>query len=252
MEHISSKFQQRLESPRGAVCNGEILRRDPLTACRWRRPAGLPAHTHRWTTCRGNLTHTLIREASFLASSERKWDWTRRGRVGEGVNHRANAALHHRFLSPPDHPSLPALSTQRPPSSRFRHVTVDLPTMSLSLWVTGAQVAWHVYGKDSQSTIWKLLILEGDSSGRQGGEDLDWPWLSCIRYVWGPKCFLCFFMHAYLTPVRWRGLFIFAKAHMWRADPLLCLHTACARRLCVCVRRAYLFACVLSCLGLCA
>lgn len=24
----------------------------------WRRHAGLPAHTHRWTVCQGNLTHT--------------------------------------------------------------------------------------------------------------------------------------------------------------------------------------------------
>lgn len=75
--------------------------------------------------------------------------------------------------------------------------------------------------------------------------DLDWPWLSCIRYVCGAKCLLCFFMHAYLTLVLWGGLFIFAKAHMWCADPVLCLHTACVTRVCATI----LFcACTYECL----
>lgn len=34
--------------------------------CWWRRPAGLPAHTHRWTVCQGNLTHTDQRLPSRL------------------------------------------------------------------------------------------------------------------------------------------------------------------------------------------
>lgn len=49
-------------------------------------------------------SHARWSEAPFPASSERKWHRTRRGREGEGVNHRTNAALHHRFLGLPDHP----------------------------------------------------------------------------------------------------------------------------------------------------
>lgn len=89
------------------------------TACWWGRPVGLPAHTQMDDVSRESHAHTHRSAAPFAASSERKWDWTRRGRVGEGVNHLTNAALHHRF------PLTATIVCTAPPSPSFSYTTVD-------------------------------------------------------------------------------------------------------------------------------
>lgn len=208
---VSSKFQQCLECMRGKVCNGEVLRRIP-TACKWGRPAGLPARIHRWTMCQGNLTHTDQRPHSRPAVRGNGTERDDEEREKELIT---AIMLHFIIVS---WACLITLTVSvvytAPPSPIFSYASFDLSTLSLPLRGVGAQVAWLVYRRDSQSTTWKLVILEGDSSGHQKGENLDWPWLSCIRYVCRAKCFLCFFMHAYLTLLLWGRLFIFAKAHM--------------------------------------
>lgn len=117
---VSSKFQQCLEGLRGKVCNGEVLRRIP-TACKWGRACWLTS-THTQMDDVSRESHAHWSEAPFPASSERKWHWTRRGREGEGVNHRNNAALHHRFLGLPDHPGC----RRRPHSAPFSPVWLSL------------------------------------------------------------------------------------------------------------------------------
>lgn len=135
------------------------------TACWWRRPAGLPVHTHRWTTCQGNCTHTDQRPPS---RPEVRGNGTERDEEEWEKELITALMLHFIIVSWARLITLTASTVYTaPPSLSFSYVTVDWPTMSLSLRVTGTQVAWHVYGRDSQSTIWKLLILEGDSSGRQ-------------------------------------------------------------------------------------
>lgn len=135
------------------------------TACWWRRPAGLPVHTHRWTTCQGNCTHTDQRPPS---RPEVRGNGTERDEEEWEKELITALMLHFIIVSWARLITLTASTVNTaPPSLSFSYVTVDWPTMSLSLRVTGTQVAWHVYGRDSQSTIWKLLILEGDSSGRQ-------------------------------------------------------------------------------------
>lgn len=120
----SSKFQHCLESLRGKVCNGETLRRDPYrmlvkTVCRL-------AASHIQMDGVSRKSHTHQSEAAPLASSGRKWEWTRGGRAWEGVNHCTNAALHHRFLSPPAQPHCLYLTVHTaPPSSSFSYGTVD-------------------------------------------------------------------------------------------------------------------------------
>lgn len=123
---ISSKFQCCLWSLRGTVCNGETLRRD-LNSMLVKKACWLSSsHTHTQMDGVSRESHTQWSEAPLPASSGRKWDWTRRGRAGEGVNHRTNAALHHRFLSPSAQPHCQYLTVYTaPPSPSFSYDTVD-------------------------------------------------------------------------------------------------------------------------------
>lgn len=95
-------------------------------------------------------SHARWSEAPFPASSERKWHWTRRGREGEGVNHHTNAALHHRFLGLPDHPHCQCRLHSAPYACVWLGLCWLSSTVSLPLRVGGAEVAWLVYGRDSQ------------------------------------------------------------------------------------------------------
>lgn len=110
---ISSKFQRCLESLRGKVCNGETLRRDLdnmlVKKTRWL------ASSYTQMDGVSKESHTHWSEAPLPSRSWRKWDWTRGGRAGEGVNHRTNAALHHRFLSLPAHPHCQYLTVYTAP-----------------------------------------------------------------------------------------------------------------------------------------
>lgn len=161
---VSSKFQQCLECLRGTVCNGEVLRRIP-TACKWGRPAGLPAHIHRWTMCQGNLTHTDQRPHSRPAV---RGNGTERGEEEREMELITAIMLHFIIVSWACVIILTvSVVYTTPPSPRFSGASVDLSTLSLPLRGDRAQVAWLVYRRDSQSPRWKLLILEGDSIRHQ-------------------------------------------------------------------------------------
>ncbi len=109
---VSSNFQRCWKSLWGKICNGEALRKDPDSMLVKKACWFTSSHTQMDDVSRESHTHWS--EAPIPASSGRKWDWTRGGRAGEGVNHRTNAALHHRFVSPPAYPHCQYLTTQRP------------------------------------------------------------------------------------------------------------------------------------------
>lgn len=221
----ASKFQQHLECLRGKVCNGEVLRRDPDSMLVEKACWITSTHTQMYDMSRDSHVCSDQRPLSRLVvkgngTEREKEDWE---------NELITMLMLHFIIVP--RACLITLSVSTfyiaPPYTCFSYATLGWPTMSLLLRVSRAQVAWHVYGTDSQTTTWKLLILEGDSTGRQEEEDFNWPWLSCIRYVSRAKCFWCLFMRAYLTLVLWGRLFIFAEAHMRCGDPILCLQTVC-------------------------
>lgn len=110
---ISSKFQCRSESLIGKACNGEALRWD-LSSMLVKKACWL-ASSYTQMDGVSRESHTHWSEAPLPSHSGRKWDWTRGGRARKGVNHRTNAALHHRFLSPPAHPHCQCLTVYTAP-----------------------------------------------------------------------------------------------------------------------------------------
>lgn len=160
---VSSKFQQCLECLRGTVCNGEVLGRIPA-ACKSGRPAGLLARIHRWTTCQGNLTHADQRPHSRPAVRGNGTERDEEEREKELIT---ALMLHFIIVSWACLITLAvSVAYTAPPTPAFGCASVDVPTASLPLRGE-AEEAWLVYGRGSQSTTWKLVILEGDSSGHQ-------------------------------------------------------------------------------------
>lgn len=83
------------------------------------------------------------------------------------------------------------------------------------------------------STYWKFLILEGDSSGLQWGQDLSELWLFLkSTQVWVLfECvfFLSFYIHEYSTPGhKIRPFVVFFSKH------IVCGLTLCAHIFCIC------------------
>lgn len=155
---VSSKLQQCLACLRGQVCKGEVLRRIP-TAYKWGRPAGLPAHIHRWTICQGNLAHADQRPHSRPAV---RGNGTERGEEEREMELITAIMLHYIIVS---RACLITLAVRvvytAPPSPAFSGASVDLSTLSFP----GS--GGLVHGRDSRSARWKLLILEGDSIRHQ-------------------------------------------------------------------------------------
>lgn len=113
MGHNLIKVSVLAAEPERKVCNGEILRRD--VDSKLVKKACWLASSHTQMDGVSRESHTHWSEAPLPSRSGRKWDWTRGGRAGEGVNHHANAALHHRFLSPPAHPHCQYLTVYTAP-----------------------------------------------------------------------------------------------------------------------------------------
>lgn len=166
--HICSFYQRcvrifhcYLESLRGMVCSGEALRWD-FSRTLVKKACWL-ASSYSQMDGVSRESHTHWSEAPLPFHSGRKWDWTRGGRARKGVNHRTNAALHHRFLSPPAHPLYCArLSTQRP-LLLVLSMSIINGTICLHFLLNG----WHLVKVQSKKHAinWKLLIVSGDSCG---------------------------------------------------------------------------------------
>lgn len=203
------------------VCNGEMSWGGILTLCWWRSHAGCQLiHTD------GRCVRGMIR-GPLPSHSGRKWLWTRGGRAGEGVNHCTNAALHHRFLSPPAYPNCHSLAVYTaPPASRLRYSISIKGSQSLRnssrikcLW--RSHIEHHIKAADPWRWFeWPPM-----------GKALGWPWLLCASHMYVVQSALCAFScMPFWHWVLWGGLFIFAKAHSWLAERL---HTACVA--CVCI-----------------
>lgn len=108
-------------------------------ACWWRRPAGLPAHAHRWTVCQGNLTHTDQRLPSRPAMGGNGTEREEEEREKELIT---ALMLHFIIVSWARLLTLTAsawLSTQRP-LVLLLTMAVFNPSVCSSLRVSGAQV----------------------------------------------------------------------------------------------------------------
>lgn len=121
---LSSKFQCCLESLREDVCMWETLRRN-LNSVLVKKACWLPSsHTHRWTVCQGNLTHADQRPPSHPAVGGNGTEREEEEREKELIT--TNAALHHRFLSPPAHPHCQCLTVYTaPPALSFSYGNVE-------------------------------------------------------------------------------------------------------------------------------
>ena len=92
--------------------------------------------------------------------------------------------------------------------------------------------------KPPYESCWSLKVIQVAANRRGFGLTLAVVQRICVH----AKCFLCFFMHAYLRLVLWGRLFIFAKGCNVACWPCA-VYTRLVRHVCVCVLIYLLFAC---------
>lgn len=84
--------------------------------------------------------------------------------------------------------------------------------------------------KPPYESCWSLKVIQVAANRRGFGLTLAVVQRICVH----AKCFLCFFMHAYLRLVLWGRLFIFAKGCNVACWPCA-VYTRLVRHVCVCV-----------------